>query len=262
MAAVIGDITANIGTKPTENSFLNLTMEAKYHDFSFRGDMDPRTLNTAYNGASSSRLANYPTLVNAPDYPYMNRIAGDAEYRIYTGSYNFGADIADDLEFYSFGTIGYKFAQAYENYRVPNLIERAGFRPRPLGFSPKEATEEIDYAVTAGLSGDAGGWTYDLSTTYGKDNHSISVLNSMNRSLYLDTGFSPYDFHAGDFIGSQWTTTFDMAVPIDVGMAKPLTIAAGAEYRKDTFEIKPGRRSLHCQGGLAVLSGLCADRCG
>ena len=30
-----GDITANIGMKPTENSYLNLTAEAKYHDFSF-----------------------------------------------------------------------------------------------------------------------------------------------------------------------------------------------------------------------------------
>ena len=177
----------------------------------------------------------------------MNRIAGDAEYRLYTGSYNFGADLSDTMDFYSFGTIGYKFAQAYENYRVPSLVVGAnGVRPRPLGFSPKEATDEIDYAVTTGLAGDGGGWKYDLSTTYGKDNHSISVLNSLNRSLYIDTstptrdGFSPSDFHAGDFIGSQWTTNLDVAVPVEVGMASPLTIAAGAEYREDTFEIKPG----------------------
>ena len=242
-----GDITANLGAKPTENSYLNLTAEVKYHGFSFRGDMDPRTLNTAFNTTSSSRLSNYPGLVNAKDYPYMNRIAGDAEYRLYTGSYNFGADISDTMEFYSFGTIGYKFAQAYENYRVPSLVVGAnGVRPRPLGFSPKEATDEIDYAVTTGLSGDGGGWKYDLSTTYGKDNHSISVLNSLNRALYIDTstptrdGFSPSDFHAGDFIGSQWTTNLDVAVPVEIGMASPLTIAVGAEYREDTYEIKPG----------------------
>ena len=257
-----GDITANIGTKPTENSFLNLTAEAKYHGFSFRGDVDPRVLNTSFNTLSSSRLSAYPNLVNAPGYPYMNRIAGDAEYRLYTGSYNFGVDISDTMEVYSFGTVGTKFAQAYENYRVPNLIVGLnGTVPRPLGFSPKEATNETDYGITAGVSGDGGGWTYDVSTTYGYDSHEISVLNSMNRSLYRDTstattnGFSPSDFHAGNFIGSQWTTNLDVAIPIEIGMASPLTIAAGAEYREDTFEIKPGDEASRYKEGSQSYPG-------
>src|SRR5258706_804537 len=48
-----GDATANIGVAPIEKAYLNATFEARYHDFSFRGDSDPRTLNTAFNTASS-----------------------------------------------------------------------------------------------------------------------------------------------------------------------------------------------------------------
>lgn len=243
-----GDLTANLGLSPVENSFLNLTFESRWHEHTFRGDVDPRVLNTAFNTASASRLSRYPLLANAPGYPFMNQIAGDAEYRLNVISYNAGYDFGDGLEFYSFGTYGQKYGAAFENYRVPSLIVgRDGTVPRPLGFSPKEAITEDDYAVTVGLRGqDLAGWTWDLATTYGRDNVQVDVLNSLNRSLYVDTstlttpGFSPTDFHAGDFIASQWTTTLDLAREYEVGMATPLTLALGAEYRKETYEIKPG----------------------
>jgi iron complex outermembrane receptor protein len=242
-----GDVTGNIGFAPTEKSYLNLTGETKYHGFSFRGDSDPRTLNTAYNSGSSSKLSNYPAIANVGDYPYLNRIAGDAQYRLSTVAYNAGYEVTPDLELYSFGTYGYKKAQAYENYRVPNLVVgKDGTIARPLGFSPKESITEHDYALTGGASGVVGGWSFDLSSTYGKDKESVNVLNSINRSLYIDTsttttaGFSPSDFHAGDFIGSQWSTTLDVTHDFDVGLAGPLTVAAGAEYREDTYQIKAG----------------------
>ncbi len=242
-----GDLSVNLGIAPIENAYLNLTAETKYHDFSFRGDIDPRLLNTPYNAASSSHLANYPGIATASGYPYLNRIAGDAEYRLTTVSYNAGYSISDTLDAYSFGTWGYKKGQAYENYRVPNLIVgKNGVNPRPQGFSPKESITEYDYQVTGGLSGKVGDWNFDLATTYGRDSDSVNTLDSQNRSLYIDTstttssGFSPTDFHAGDFIGSQWSTTLDITHDFDVGMASPLTFAAGVEYRKDTFEIKAG----------------------
>lgn len=241
------DISANVGFAPTDKAYVNLTFESRWHSHTFRGDTDPRTINTPYNTASSSRLSRYPQITGAEDYPYLNRIAGDAEYRLNIGSFNAGYQLDETTEIYAFGTYGQKFAAAYENYRVPNLIVgKDGSIPRPLGFSPEESITETDYAVTGGIKGETSGWTWDLSTTYGKDNDAVNVLNSLNRSLYIDTstattpGFSPSNFHAGDFIDSQWTTTFDAAHDFDVGQYKPLTLALGAEYRRDTYEIKPG----------------------
>jgi iron complex outermembrane receptor protein len=245
---VTGDITANLGIAPVENAYLNLTFESRWHGHSFRGDVDPRTINTPFNTASSSNLSRYPGLANAEDYPYMNRIPGDAEYRLNIGSYNAGYQLSEDVEIYSFGTYGTKYGAAFENYRVPNLvIGRDGTNPRPLGFSPKEALDEEDYAASIGIKGaTAGGVNWDLTTTYGKDNVDIYVLNSLNRSLYIDTstattkGFSPTDFYAGSFIATQWTSTLDVSKEVDVGLFAPLTFAAGGEFRKESYEIKPG----------------------
>ena len=257
-----GDITANIGLAPIENMYVNLTLESRWHDHTFRGDVDPRVLNTSFNTASSSRLSRYPLLANAEDYPYMNRIAGDAEYRLNIASYNAGYEIGDDLEIYSFGTFGMKYGAAFENYRVPNLIVgKDGTLPRPLGFSPKEAIDEVDFAVTGGIKGVAGDWNWDVSSTYGRDDVSVNVLNSLNRSLYIDTstlttkGFSPTDFHAGDFVASQWSTTVDVARGYEVGMATPLNVAFGAEYRKDTYEIKPGDEASRYKEGSQSYPG-------
>ena len=241
------DVTMNLGLAPVENSYLNLSFQSRYHDYSFRGDIDPRVQNTAFNTASSSRLSRYPQIANDPQYPYLNRITGDAEYRLNIGGYNFGIDIGD-LKLYSFGTYGDKYASAFENYRVPNrVVGRDGSVPRPFGFSPREVIYETDYAATLGLQGElGGGWNFDIATTYGKDDISVSTKDSLNASLYVDTstlttpGSSPTDFYVGSFINTQWTSQIDIRKEYDVGMASPLTFAVGGEYRKETYEIKPG----------------------
>jgi iron complex outermembrane recepter protein len=241
------DLTLNVGFAPFENSYLNLSYQTRYHDYSFRGDVDPRVTNTPFNINSSSRLSRYPQLANHPDFPYMNRIAGDAEYRLNIGSYNFGITFGE-VEVYSFGTYGDKYASGYQNYRVPNLIVgRDGSIPRPFGFSPREVINEQDYAATFGLKTKTeDGWNVDIATTYGKDNVSVYVKDSFNRSLYIDTstattpGFSPTDFYNGAFIFSQWTSQIDVSKEYDVGMATPLNVAFGGEYRLEEYEIKPG----------------------
>jgi iron complex outermembrane receptor protein len=241
------DVTMNVGFAPVEDAYVNLSFESRYHDYSFRGDVDPRVTNTPFNINSTSRLSRYPQVLTDPNFPYLNRIAGDAEYRLNVGSVNMGIKVGE-IELYAFGTYGDKYASAYENYRVPNLvIGKDGTIPRPLGFSPREVIYETDYAVTGGISGEfAEGWHFDLATTYGEDEVSINTKDSFNRSLYIDTstlttpGFSPTDFHAGDFISTQWTTQLDISHDYDVGMATPLTLAFGGEYREETYEIKPG----------------------
>ena len=241
------DVTMNVGFAPIEDAYVNLSFESRYHDYSFSGDVDPRATNTTFNLNSASRLSRYPNLINDPDFPYVNRIAGDAEYRLNVGSFNAGYKVGD-VEIYAFGTYGDKYASAYENWRVPNLVVgKDGSIPRPLGFKPREVIYETDYAITGGIAGEGpDGWHFDLASTYGNDNASINTKDSFNRSLYIDTstlttpGFSPTDFHAGDFISTQWTTQLDITHDYDVGMATPLTLAFGGEYRRETYEIKPG----------------------
>ena len=241
------DITMNVGFAPIEDAYVNLSFESRYHGYSFRGVADPRVTNTTFNINSSSRLSRYPQIANDPRFPFLNRAPGDAEYRLNVGAFNMGWKVGDS-EIYAFGTYGDKYASAYENYRVPNLIVgKDGSIPRPNGFSPREVIYETDYSVTGGVSSDLGdGWKADVSATYARDEVSINTKNSFNRSLYIDTstlttpGFSPNDCHAGDINSTQKIGQLDMSKEFDVGMATPLTFAFGGEYRKEIYEIKPG----------------------
>ncbi len=253
-----GDFTANIGIAPTEKSYLNLTGETKYHGYSFRGAYDPRVVDSVYNaGANNSPAKSYPQVKNAPNWPYVNRIAGDAQYRQTVLAYNAGYEITPDIELYSFGTIGRKWSAAHENYRLPNVVKgkMATDIAFPLGFDPKESITETDYAVTGGLSGVTNAWNWDISSTYGKDDDSVNVLNTANASLYADTstlttaGYTPRNIHAGGFINTQWSNTLDVSHDFEVGMAGPLTFAAGGEYRKETYEITAGDRATYYGGG-------------
>jgi len=225
-----GDGMANIGLTPFADAFLSLTAETKYHGFSERGGIDPRVVDPA-------TMAEMPSLVNAPGYPYLNRIQGDAQYRQHIAAANFGVDFNSDTSLYSFATYGKKEARAWENYRMPNRLPQI----YPFGFSPQETFDEEDYAFTLGIKGRLfGTWNWDLSSTYGKDVAKLGVANSANISLYTDTGATPLEFDAGEFRASQWANNFDLSREFDVGWATPLTLALGLEHRRDTYEIVAG----------------------
>ena len=257
-----GDVVANIGLAPIENSYLNMTLETKYHGFSFRGDVDPRVISSTTSGAAL--LARFPRLASAVNYPYVNRIEGDAQYRQTTVMYNAGYDFSDHLEFYTFGTAAYKWGQAYENYRLPSVVLGKATTtdiPFPQGFSPKESIEENDYAITAGLRGDVAGWSWDFASTYGYDLDQVFVLNSANSSAYADTstlttpGSTQTKFHDGDFEASQFTNTLDVTHDFDVGFATPLTFAAGLEYRKERYAIIAGDPQSYYKTGAQSFFG-------
>ncbi|WP_229259942.1 TonB-dependent receptor plug domain-containing protein [Duganella aquatilis] len=223
-----GDVSFNQGFAPSDNSYINITGEHKYHGHSDRSDIDPRVV-------SAANMAAMPTLTKADGYPYANKISGDAAYHISLLSLNAGVDLGG-VELYSLATYGKKTAQSYENYRLPNRLPKI----YPNGFNPLEAMDEKDYAFTGGARGTAAGWNWDLSSTYGQDKADIGVINSANIALYNDTGSTPTNFHAGAFTASQWTTSLDISNEYAVGWATPLSVAAGLEYRRDTYEIGAG----------------------
>ncbi len=240
-----GDATANIGLMPFETAYLSLTAESKYHGFSNRGGIDPRVIDPA-------TLAAMPNLLNAPGYPKLNKISGDAQYRAHTAAANFGFDLGPDTSFYSFATYGKKEARAYENYRMPNRMPTI----YPNGFSPLETFDEVDYALTVGVKGKfGGGWNWDLSSTYGKDVAKLGVATSGNVSLLADTGSTPQTFKAGQFKASQWTNNFDINREFEVGGFTPMTLALGLEQRRDTYEIVAGDAASRYKEGSQSFPG-------
>jgi iron complex outermembrane receptor protein len=240
-----GDVSGNIGFAPSDGSFINFTAEGRTHDRSDRSGIDPRV-------TDPDNLAAMPQLRDAPGYPYLNHIQGDAAYHIGIASLNSGMAIGDSMQAYANATYGQKHAHSYENYRMPNRIPAI----YPLGFNPEEEAKEKDYGATVGLKGKwSDTWNWDLSTTYGKDDVEINTINSGNVALYQDTGSTPTDFHAGDFISTQWTTTADVNRDYEIGMFSPLNVAFGVEHRKETYEIKPGDPASRYKEGAQSFPG-------
>jgi iron complex outermembrane receptor protein len=125
----------------------------------------------------------------------------------------------------------------------------------PYGFNPEEASAEKDYQITAGVKGVIADWDWDLATGYGNDTADLSTLHSGNADLYAATGASPVDFYDGKFVATQWTSTLDVNRNFDVGMAGPLNVAFGGEYRRDSYAIYAGDAASYYGGGAQSFPG-------
>ena len=256
--------TLHLGTKIGEDGFFNITAFHRYHDFTQVGGIDRRVTDINGNlltGTTSPSLTplQQRLYANIPNFPYVNRINGDAQSRLTNLQYNTVYDFGD-AEVYSFGTYSKRIASAYENLRVPTRVSRTVdgvttyFDPEgdnPVnGFSPREKIREDDTAFTGGVRGLVSGFHYDLTTTFGQDKNLIYTVDSANASLYADTGFTPTSFYNGFFKSTEFTANADFTREIEAGMAAPLNLAFGGEYRKNVYEIGSGDPgSIYKEGG-------------
>jgi iron complex outermembrane receptor protein len=263
---ITGDVQGNIGFEPLPGGYLNLTGEVRNHGHSFRGGLDGRTLNPNLTFPDSN-------MKNVSGYPDVNLISGDAEYHLKIFSFNAGVPITDDIQFYSFGSYGDKKAESFENYRTPSTVSYTGPLTGgvktylfPLGFNPLEATRETDYELTGGVKGEFDEWKWDLSGTYGYDKVGVYTLNSANAAIaggYTDiagnvipgTDSTPRDFYDGFFKATQMTSNVDINRDVDIGMAGPLNVAFGGEYRRSAYSIGAGDPNSYVGSGAQSYPG-------
>ena len=274
-------ISGNIGIAPIEDMYLSLTGEFKYHGYSFRGDVDPRVVDTGFNTSANTGnnggrtiLARFPSVKNFANYPYVNRIFGDGRMELTNGFYNWGYTGFNNIELYSFGSISRRVGRTNQNYRLPNVVygksaaatintaTPTGDIPFPQGFSPQEVLRELDYSATGGAKGTFGATTVDLSTTYARDVNKIYVENSANAALYYDTstlttpGYTPRNVLNGSFISTQSVSNLDIAHELEVGLASPVTIAGGLEYRWEEYQLRAGDPASYYVGSGVLQGGI------
>ncbi len=268
----------------SDRGFLNVTGFYRYHNFSNRSKYDIRVFDPATGTVPAGISPAYSAaLQSVAGYPNINRIVGDARSKFAVGSYNGGYDVTDGIQAYSFGTFGMRRAESYENVRLPgrvlgsNAVDPATglfvsgntsagndadyntalatgdptLIPRPNGFNPQEAFREIDYQFTGGLKGAIGPWTWDLSTTYGADRAKVRTLHSINASLYSDFHDDQSDFYDGLYRAAEWTSDLDITRQFGTFA----TIAAGAEYRRNTYKIGAGEPNSYYGTGAQSFPG-------
>ncbi|GAB2534660.1 TonB-dependent receptor plug domain-containing protein [Rhodanobacter koreensis] len=154
-------------------------------------------------------------------------------------------DITPDVQFYAFGHYGRRqsTSPAFFRYGInspkPNnpLIGEV----YPDGFLPLEHADSTDQSLVAGLRGTVDGWRWDLSGNYGGNRVSYETQHSLNYAYLHDFGTTPTTFDDGLLYATQQSVDLDIAKDVPVSwLPNPVTVAFGAEYLRQTYEIQAG----------------------
>lgn len=246
-------VSGNLGYALGDNGFLNLSLFHRRNDYTFVGD--GQILVKDINGNVNTTVpAAFQPIYAGLDLANIN--GGQAKSALSIAFFNAGYDFGG-VEAYAFGDIARRDGSAKQGYRPPNRVCRVSTDPTSCfqgtgltGFVPLQEVTQDEWSLTGGLRGEVSGWSWDLSAEYGSDRNDISTTESVNRSLFINTGQSPTSFYDGFFKLTQFVSTLDIKKEFDAGMAEPLTVAFGGEYRRETYEIGQGDNlSTYFEGG-------------
>jgi len=116
----------------------------------------------------------------------------------------------------------------------------------PNGFTPRFRSTNTDVSGVGGYKGEtAFGLKYDASLGYGQNRIKYYISDTLNPSLGPD---SPTSFYAGSLEQRELNANLDVSYPLEVGLASPLNIAGGLEWRRESFLIGAGEQASYEQG--------------
>ncbi|MEP7350240.1 MAG: TonB-dependent receptor [Sphingorhabdus sp.] len=247
-------IAVNKGFALGENGFLNLSAEFADSGETSRGTQRPGALELSQE---------------RPDLTIPNPVQkwGKTAMRNVRVFANGAIELGDD-ELYFFGNYGHGDGHQNFNYRqpfntahfgrtglfgvtyyldqLPNGNRDANGRTFnftqmfPNGFTPIFSGKVDDVAGTIGYRGKRGDLDYDLSATYGQNQLRYFLDNTVNPSF---GPASPTSFYLGKLKQSETNFNADLSYPVELGLASPLNIAWGAEYRREAYEVSLGDRA-------------------
>ncbi len=254
--------SGNMGFKLGEDGFFNLTLFHRRQDYTTTG-----TGQVQITRADGTLQPNTPAQwANLAGDALSGINGGQPRTKLTLGFYNMGYDFGG-VELYSFGDYARREGWAKQGYRHPKRIcseagntggsvTAAAYNPNICysdtgvwGMVPLQHVVEDEYSFTIGARGEfGGGWNYDFSGTYGAQKDSIYTEKSAHRELWQEsflaggvaTANTPSSAYDGGFKLAQTTITTDIRKEFDTGLASPLTLAFGGEYRKDEYEILQG----------------------
>ena len=141
------------------------------------------------------------------------------------------------------GSHGGFFRRALQDTNWPSIY--------PQGYLPLIEPDIVDASGTAGVRGVARGWFWDASGQYGYNSFDFNVSNSLNISLGPSIPPNQTEFYSGSLIFSQFVGNLDFSRQLGTGLAGPLNVAVGAEYRRENYEILAGEPNSYLDGGFA-----------
>lgn len=172
---------------------------------------------------------------------------GDPDLEAFNLGYNAELPLTDSTRVYSYATYGERDATIYNNKRlaystasIPELY--------PDGYDPLNNIKDTDWQWLLGGKGEWGAWSWDLSTTYGRNrNHHSSDL-TINPTYGPASPTSFGDLATLQF--DQWVNNLDVTRHFDSLPLLPFAVqvSAGLEHRWERFQTFAGSADAYSVG--------------
>lgn len=243
--AIVGSL--NFGVPLFDNGFLNATMEYRDRGRTNRAGLQGDCI---FAGTCTSLPdgSNQTMDTREINFDRQSFRIGDGDSEQFAAVLNLGIPLVDATEIYGFATYSIRanttggfYRNAGSAAQNPRLMfdgtpVNGGLGQFPDGFLPLINTDIEDVSGNLGIRGElANGWTWDFGAGYAVNTFDFIISNSLNASLVSRTGSSPTRARAGDLELTQFTVDFDAFRNMDWG-----SIAFGAAYRDDGYELNPG----------------------
>jgi iron complex outermembrane receptor protein len=138
----------------------------------------------------------------------------------------------------------------------------------PLGFLPEFRPDVTDYSMLGGFRSALGAWSLELGASWGHNAFEYNLRNTLNSSLgpSTTTATAPGDdgilgnaddpgipnqtsFFAGRLSRDDLSTGINLSRSLNLGLARPASLALGAAFRREAFRIEQGEDASWIDGG-------------
>lgn len=219
------------------------------------------------NGLRDS-VANCRVIIKRTGVPQPNVHWGDGLERDLQTFMNMRLPVnaAGTTELYAFGGWAERDGTGNGFFRKPKN-NRNWPQIYPLGFLPQFRPQVIDYSGATGIRGKLNGWDSDLGISYGYNSFQFDLENTLNSSLgpslskptapgrdgILGTADDPgipnqTHFDAGALKRGEFSVALSLAKNMRLGMPNPVHVAAGAAFRRESYEVIAGERASWIHG--------------
>jgi iron complex outermembrane receptor protein len=152
---------------------------------------------------------------------------------------------------YSFGGVSRRNARSGCFPRLPIQSERYNVQ-FPDGFLPIYDDLSTDASVAAGVRGETGGWTYDVSSSYG-GNFFDRRMDDTHNATYQE--YSSTFFDIGTKTTQEVTSNVNATRTVETDAVSTLNISIGGEARFENYQIGAGEPQSYLDGGQKIPTG-------
>ena len=196
-----------------------------------------------------------PNTGNFPSIGEKTFVVGDPRVDATAASANASFNFSDNISAYASALLSNRDITSFAFYRSPNHSGQTALLAQtyPDGYVPQINQYSKDRSLVAGVKGNTeSGWTWDVSVNHGENTLDFHTRNSINYSLGVN---SPTSFYDGTLKYQQDIFNADLTKSLDWGLAYPVTLSFGGEYRREKWEQTAGELNSYTGSGAQGFGG-------